>query len=212
MRSVLAAAATMSFCAAASASVTLNFFRVEPHNSAVNPADQFSCVVSDFAPGVVSFRFTNNVGIASSISEVYYDDGPMLGIASLVQQGCSFTGGAANPGDLPGGQNLTPPFHATQEFSADAQGSPSLGIDTSDDFLEMRFNLINNKTFADIVSALNTGELRVGMHVRAIGEGASSDSFVNTPLVIAPLPSAAWLGVGGLGIAGILRVSRRRSC
>jgi len=206
---VLAAVATMSLCAVSSADVTLNFFRVEPHNSSQNPAGQFSCVVSDFAPGIVSFKYTNNVGIASSISEVYYDDGPFLGIASLVQVGCAFTGGGANPGNLPGGNNLTPAFNATQQFSADAQGNPALGIDTATDSLEMRFNLINNKSFADVLTALQNGDLRIGFHVRAIGTQGSSDAFVNYPTVV-PLPSAAWLGATGLGLIGVTSLGRRR--
>src|SRR5262249_39825197 len=160
------------------------FFRVEPHNASVNPAGQFHCLVSDVAghSDQVTFRFTNNVGVASSIMEVYYDDGPMLGIAALAQQGCSFVGGSANPGSLPGGNNLTPPFNATQSFSADAgSGGPTEGIDTNTDFLEMKFNLINGNTYNNIVAALQSGALRIGMHVINIGNGAS-DSFVNSGL------------------------------
>jgi hypothetical protein len=192
-------------------SIDVSFTRVEPHNAALNPASQFTCTASDVAghPDEVNFHFTNSAAIYCSIMEVYFDDGPMLGIASLGQQGCSFAGGSANPSNLPGGSNLTPPFVATQSFSADAgSGGPTQGIDTSTDFLDMTFTLINGNTFASIVDALNDGALRIGLHVISIGNGAS-DSFVNGgPGPTVPLPPAALtglLGMGGVAGFGLLR-------
>jgi hypothetical protein len=193
--------------------VDISFTRVEPHNANVNPASQFHCVLDVVTPGPggkVSFTFTNAVGIASSISEIYFQDGPMLGAATLTQVGTDFTAGGAVPGNLPGGENLTPPFVATEVFSADAQGSPSLGIDTAADSLVMTFNLLNNKSFDDCVAALQSGDLRVGLHVRSIGDGgAPSDSFVNGGNITSvPLPQAASLGLVGLVGLGLAR--RRR--
>lgn len=198
--------------AAMAAPVTVNFTRITS-NSSQNVASQFTCVVDLFQaasggnPEVVSFRFQNAVGIQSSISEVYYDDGPLLGIASLSQQGANFVGGGANPGNLPGGNTIG--FNATQIFSADAQGNPSNGLDVASDYLEMRFNLINGTTFQGIVDSLQSGALRIGMHVRAIGQDGNSDGFVNTPpTVVIPLPGAAGMGIAGL--MGIAAVRRRR--
>jgi hypothetical protein len=194
--------------------VTLNFTRITS-NSSENVAPQMTCVVDLFQaaaggnPEVVSFRFQNAVGIQSSISEVYFDDGPLLGIASMDQVGASFTGGGATPGDLPGGQDLTPAFNATRAFSADAQGNPSNGLDVASDYLEMRFNLINDKTFGDILASINDGSLRIGLHVHSIGQGANSDGFVNTPpSVVIPLPGAAGMGLAGL--LGLATLRRRR--
>jgi MYXO-CTERM domain-containing protein len=212
--SSLAAVLALSLAGAGiAAPVNVSFFRVEPHNSSQNPAAQFSVSVDEVIPGPggrVSFTFRNNVGIASSISEVYFDDGTLLGISSITQGGASFVGGSANPGDLPGGQNLTPPFHVTQGFLADAQGNPSVGIDTASDFLTINFNLINNKTFADTIWALQTGGLRIGMHVRAIGTGGQSDAFVNNAVTQSvPLPTVGAMGVAGLmGLGAVRRRSR----
>lgn len=212
---VLASAALIVGAEALATPVTVNFTRITA-NASQNVAAQFSCVVdlyqaaSGSNPEVVSFRFTNAVGIQSSISEVYYDDGPMLGIASLQQQGASFVGGSATPGNLPGGNTISPAFNATQIFSADAQGNPANGLDVASDFLEMRFNLINGRTFNDIVASLNDGSLRIGMHVRAIGNQGQSDGFVNTPpTVLIPLPGVSAMAFAGL--VGVTTVRRRRA-
>jgi len=198
---------------ASAASVDVFFSRVNPANGgATNPASQFKCVVSDVVgqPGQATFRFTNNVGIASSISEIYYDSGPLLSLVSLTQSGCNFTGGGANPGNLPGGGNLTPAFNAVQSFSADAQGNPANGINAAGNYLEMKFNLISGNTFASVVSALESGSLRIGLHVRSIqlpGGGDVSDAFVNTPSVV-PLPPAAL--AGGASLLGLMVIRRLR--
>ena len=210
--SVVVSAGALTVCcgAALGAFVDIGFVRIEPHNSLSNPATQLHCVLSDVSPGEVSFRFTNTVGIASSISEVYFDDGTLLGISRIIQQGCTFTGGGANPGNLPGGQNLAIPFHATQQFSADAQGNPRNGIDAAGEFLEMHFLLINNRSFDDTVQALMNGSLRIGLHLRAIGPQADSDSFVNNPTDVVGLPQGAVLGMGGMALVGAWGAFRRR--
>jgi hypothetical protein len=154
------------------------------------------------------------VGIASSISEIYYDDRAPLQLltlqAPLTQVGCNFTPGGANPGNLPGGNVLSPAFNAIQSFSADAQGNPSEGIDTAADSLTMTFTLQGGASFATVANAITNGTLRIGLHVRAIGTQGGSDSFVNGNFV--PVPPAAMAG-GALmaGLLGIGAIRRRRS-
>jgi hypothetical protein len=203
-----------SAVSALGATVNFGFTRITA-NAAQNVASQFNVAVSDVSgqPDQVTFKFTNAVGIASSISEIYYDDRSPLQLltlnATLVQVGCSFSGGGANPGNLPGGASLTPAFNAIQSFSADAVGNPSVGIDTASDSLTMRFTLQPGASFASVINAMNVGTLRIGLHVRSIGTQGESDGFVNSgnPPVI-PLPAAAWMGLAGL--AGIAIVRRRR--
>jgi hypothetical protein len=211
----MAAAGVLALAGVASATtVNVGFARVEPHNSSQNPAAQFNCAVSDVVghSNQVTFTFTNNVGITSSISEIYYDDRNPLQLLTLneplIQQGCSFAGGSANPGNLPGGNNLSPPFQAIMGFSADAVGNPSVGIDTPTDFLTMNFTLQSGASFATVVSALNSGSLRVGVHVRNIGTNGQSDSFVNSNVSTVPLPIAAW--TGGAALLGLAGLRRRR--
>lgn len=218
-RGGVAGLAALAMTGAASAStVNISFVRVEPHNALQNPANQFNCAVSDVVgqPTQVTFTFTNTVSPNyCSISEVYYDDRNPLQLLTLhtplTQQGCSFTGGGANPGNLPGGSNLSPPFQSVMQFSADAVGNPALGIDAATDYLTMKFDLQPGATFQTVVNALNSGSLRLGLHVRSIGNGAS-DAFVsgggggNTS--VAPVPAAASMGLAGL--AGVAVIRRRR--
>jgi hypothetical protein len=207
----LAALALCAGTAAANAdTVELSFYRITS-NSGVNIESQLHCVMSEVNPTTVSFKFTNAVGVNSSVTEVYFDDGPFLQVApTILQFGTNFTGGGANPPNLPGGETLSPPFNATQIFSADATGNPSNGISTASDWLDMHFTLVSGKTFQDVVDALISGEMRVGMHVRSIGPSQDSDGFVNNPLLV-PLPASAWAGIGCMaGIGGIRAIRRRR--
>src|SRR5262249_16044196 len=117
--------------AASASSVDVSFFRVTPANSPLNPASQLHCTVSDVAghPNQVTMHFCNNVGISSSIMEIYFDDRSplsLLSIAGMSQSGASFATGSASPGNLPGGANLSPAFSAVSSFSADAgNGGPT---------------------------------------------------------------------------------------
>lgn len=213
----LAAAATGTLAENASAStssVNINFTRIT-NNSPVNVASQFLAVLSQVSgqPNRVVFTFSNSAAIASSISEIYYDNrnsAPLQSLLSPLQQtGCHFTAGSASPGNLPGGNAIG--FNATRAFSADAVGNPSVGLDTAADRLSMTFQLKSGFTFNNVVNALNNGDLRLGLHVRAINPPQSpcdwSDSFVSTVAVV-PLPPAAWAGLATLG--GIVSVRRLR--
>lgn len=154
----------------------------------------------------VDFKFTNIVGIASSVTDVYFDDGSLLGIASITDSGedVAFSQNAS-PGNLPGGQDLDPPFEATEGFTADSDPPVSHnGVDSSTEWVTITFDLIEGKTFQDTIDAIADESLRVGIHVQAIGDNEGSDSYLgnNTPV---PEPTTAFLMVLGLGI-----VARRK--
>ena len=155
----------------------------------------------------VLFTVQNNVGIASNISEVYFDDG-LLGPSTVINSLGGFTdfdGGGASPGPLPGGNTASPPFIATQDFSADVNpGPPNRGINASDDILGIVLGLGSFTDFNAVAAAVDDGSLRFGLHVRSIGVADGSDSYINVNPI--PVPAAAWLfGTALLGLIGIKR-------
>lgn len=197
--------------AAHAASVDVSFTRISS-NASVNVESQFLATATTVAgdTSVVDFIIRNNVGVASSISEIYFDNGAVSSLfstGSIVEQvGTNFVFGSASPPDLPGGDSLTHPFNVTVSFLADAKGNPNIGVNTATDLVRIRFALLGGVMFDDVADALADGSLRIGFHVRSIGEDEDSDAFVSTSIV--PLP-----GPGALGTAGLLAalgVRRRR--
>ena len=166
----------------------------------------------DAGGGQIDFVFRNSGPLASSICDVYFDDGSLLGIADVINggPGVSFSQGAS-PGDLSGGNAVD--FNTTAGFNADSnQPVQPMGVNPGE-MLTIRFDLINGQNFADTIAAIDlalanpgvdvVGGLRFGAHVQGLPDG-ESDSFVSGGLVI-PLPTA-----GAMGLAGLALVAGRR--
>ena len=193
---------------AAVQAATLNFHCISSGSSAITTAcgiatTQITVDVTSVSASSVKFRFNNAGPLISSISEVYFDDGTLLGISSVSQSaGDPWTGGSASPGNLPGGNSISPPFQTTAGFLAESNPSPSQNGVRPGEYLDVVFNLQGGGTLADVLSELATAELRVGMHVIAFANGASA-SLVNNPIV--PVPAAVWLLGSGLGLLGVIR-------
>lgn len=170
-------------------------------NGAQDVAAQLFVDVTDAGSGQVDFKFLNSGPLASSITDVYFDDGTLLGIASVINgPGVEFSQGAS-PGNLPGGETVTPPFEATAGFTADSDAPVSANGVNPGEFLTIRFNLKDGKTFADTIAALDGGvDLRIGIHVQGLPDG-ESDSFITSGQVPEPASIVAWLVcTSGLGL------------
>lgn len=156
--------------------------------------------------GVANFTFYNDSAFQSSIAQIYYDDGSLLGISEIINNP-SYTefDTSPTPGNLPGGNQLVPPFVADREFSIGAESPPPWkGVndgDTVNEWVTVKFDLINGGTLDDVVSELRSGVLRVGLHVIDLPDGSSESA------ILVPEPATICL----LALGGLLLRRRKQS-
>lgn len=167
---------------------------------------QLGVTVSSTVSSQALFTFLNSGALAMSLTDVYFQDGPLLGIASIVSgTGLSFSKNAT-PADLPGGNAVN--FQTTQGFSADSNAPvPKNGVNPGET-LGIVFNLLPGRSFSEVAGDLASGALRIGVHVQAFGNGGS-ESFVSIPSPV-PEPSVAAYLLGGLGLLAVARRRGRR--
>lgn len=202
----------LAFTPARAASVS--YYNITGNNP--NVGGQLSTDVEDAGSGQVSFTFRNNVGAASSITDIYFSDIGGLFSSSLMQSQISDSGAGvdfspgATPANLPGQNGATPPFVTTLALTADSNppAAPN-GINTSSEWLSIALNLVGGATFSDVLAALGNGALRMGLHVQALA-GGGSDSYVNNPVSAVPIPAALPLFATALAGMTALRIRRKR--
>ncbi|MBI1313469.1 PEP-CTERM sorting domain-containing protein [bacterium] len=164
----------------------------------------------------VQLLFTNSGPDASSITDVYLDDESSLfsSIRSIQNySGVSFSQGAT-PGNLPGGNNLEDPFVTTLGLNADSDPPVEKNGVNPGEKLGITLNLASGVSFSDVIAAINSAALRVGIHVQGFANGGS-ESFVNVnptnpdgpPIV----PEPTGLALAGIALGGLLVKRRRRS-
>jgi len=176
----------------------------DPGDCAIGEA-QLSVDVIDLGGAMVRFHFKNAGPLPSVISEIYFDDGSLLALASVVDgPGVDFHPDA-NPPNLPGAQNAVPPFQVTQGFLAEAVPSPSMNGVGMGEWVMIDFDLQAGQGFADVIDDLTTGDLRIGIHVIAFASGGS-ESFINLPV---PEPGTGLLV--GVGLVALCARRRRES-
>jgi hypothetical protein len=150
---------------------------------------QLHLAITDEGSGQVRFTFSNSGPLPSVISEIYFDDGALLGIASIIDgTGVAFQQDA-HPPDLPGGNLASPPFEVTAGFLAEAVPSPAMNGVGPGEWVAITFNLRSGASYSDVLTQFSDGTVRAGVHVISFASGGS-ESFVNHPL---PEPSAALL-------------------
>lgn len=217
---LVAASLFMSNAAFATASTTYSFVGVSNTNGANTALGVGSLSVEVMDLGSqVAFKFTN--ASSTSLTDVYFDDGTLLGIASITDSGnnVEFSDqGVVAPPNLPGGEKLNPDFITTAGFSADSNPPVIFNGVTSGEWLTITFDLQSGQTYASVLNALalpnngGTGDLRIGLHVQGFSNGGS-ESFVNSPDGVAsPIPEAQTTAMmlAGLGLVGFMAARRRK--
>lgn len=191
----------------ASAMLTTYYFENITNNSAGNALageTQLSFTLSE-SGGRAVFTFNNSGPAASSITDIYFDDpAPTLldSIFSIANSsGVSFSSGAS-PTNLPGGND--PAYSFSADFSADSDSPIQPKGVNPGEFVAISFNLLNGFTAQHVANQLNTGDLRVGIHVQGFANGGS-ESFINNPGDLpTSIPEPSMLLLFGTGLFGLL--------
>lgn len=187
---------------AGSAFATLYQFEIFTDNGNFND-DPGMNIYMDVTNGgsVAEFTFYNNSTVQTSVTNIYFDDGPMIGAAMNIVNGSGTNFAEDGPTNLPGGNMIG--FDADREFNIGAEPAPpSNGINNigPDEWATVEL-ILDGFTLLDVLTALDSGTLRVGIHIQDFTDG-SSESAVNIPEPATIL----MLGLGGLA----LRKKRRK--
>jgi len=182
-----------------------------------NPDAKFRMEISNGGP-TVTFTFFNESNLDCSITNIYFDDGTLLGISGVTNGPGVEYDYPSKKENFPAGNELTPAFETTENFSAAPEPPPATnGIDDglyegSPEWLQIHYDLQYLESeerwgnLGDVISELRSGELRVGIHVQSFPDG-SSQSGVNSPDVVPEPASICALGMGALFL---LRKRRNR--
>lgn len=193
-RTACCAMAAACALAASAPAATINFSAISNNSgNAAAVAPQFAADVTDAGGGLVSFDFSNAGPIGSVISEIYWDSNGTYVSVQTVATNWSVGG---SPPDLPEGNTVG--FDGDLYVTSD-NPSPQKGIDAGESAV---FVLDTGATFAQTLTDLQDGTVRIGMHVISIDPSGNSDAFVT-------VPEPGSLALAALGL-GLVAVRRRR--
>lgn len=193
---------------------TYNFYGVttnDPSGESIIAGESslFVDVTAPFGPQEVLFTF-RNTGADSDpydsyfIRGVYFYDGTLLEIASLIDADDSYESMTGDPDvDFSLGANNANGFTNSVKLVAGYELVGDAGIDSPaaygvqpGEWLGVVFT--HSGTFDQVITGLNNGSIIIGIHVAGFGE--YSEKFTTIPV-----PGAILLGGIGIGLVGWLR-------
>ena len=165
---------------------------------------------SDGVDSNVYFKFFNMVGTQSSVEQISIDG--LSGFSKLTGSGTNFVAAnSPNPKTLPGGNTAVPAF--VEDFTYEAvpdnalgfTGKPEAGINAAGETMEF----YKAASYNDIITAMTSGNLRIGLHVIAFANDGSA-TYLNN---LAPVPEPeTWIMMAaGLGLLGVQAYRRRKN-
>jgi len=171
----------------------------------------------------VNFTFRNAGPAASSITQIYFDDGSLLALGTITEgPGTDFRPANPDPGNLPRGNTIN--FHEHAGFSIEPvpQGGTMANGVNPGEFLTIQFSLQSGKTYLDTIALLDHSALtptvdvepglRIGIHVQGYASGGS-ESFVNDPSNgpgVQSVPEPATVATALSGLIPVFVVGLRR--
>lgn len=161
----------------------------DPGDTSIGLAQMWVKLV-DVGTNQITFTFYNVGPGQSSITDVYFADGTLLGIAGITESAGVDFEQYASPGQLPAGSGCVPNAFPTVTvgFSADSEppvqpngvnnGNPPT-TDPNAEWVEIKFNLQAGKNWDSVVAELQEGKLRIGIHVQGYADGQSETFATN---------------------------------
>ena len=173
---VLMAALIVSLAGNAMATLTrIEFEPIGPVTVDVEDIDLFALIMEG-DPGQVIFEFHNENLISSSVARIYFEDYGLDEVDDIQFSWGIYFKKDEKPANLPGGDALEPDFDTA--FSISATPPPVWHGIRPGEQLTVTVELDPETTYSDILTRLNEGSLRIGMHVIGLFDG-SSFSAVN---------------------------------
>lgn len=182
------------------------------NNNATNVAvgkAQAGLDVSSYGTNQVKFFFTNIGLAAAAISNIYFDEPTALfTTATTIQNGTSTSFyKPTTPTNMTGGSAIG--FVADKQIAAYTPVTTN-GINPGES-LGVVLTLASGKVFNDVITALQTSALRVGIRMQGFS-AAGGESFINKPTSSTPpppvVPEPSGLVLASLAAVG-LAVSRK---
>lgn len=188
--------------------LSLDYSVVENNSPTIDLSGQLETLVTiDNDTNTATFKVWNDVGLQSSITDIYFDYPADDEAAAL--SGWSFTDSGAgvdfaspaSPGELPGNGSIS----FTTDYSAGATPPPyHSGLNLSTEWILFSANIYDGY---DLYSALLSGAVRVGLKLQGLSDGAS-ETYVSHVSPV-PVPAAAWLF--GSALLGFMATRRRKN-
>jgi hypothetical protein len=177
-------------------------------NTAVGEAQTF-LDVNDTGGGLVTFTFSNIGALASSITEIYFDDTGLFvpTIQTIVNgPGVQFSPGAA-PSQLPGGSEVG--FVATPGLSLDSDKPKTNGVNPGQS-VGVVLELVAGKSYSDVIDAMISTDLRIGVQIKGFSS-KGRESFVNVPGSPPVVPEPTTAALAGLACLGFMFRRKKKS-
>ena len=188
------------------ANVTYNFECIT-NNSAYNAAcgeNQLSIDITDIGQSKLVFTFLNSgKGDSGVIENIFFEDtSGLLSFSNFkaFESDVKFKFTKKNM-NLPGGNEPEVDFTESYGFYA-APPAPKHGVELGES-LGIVFNY--NIGFEEILSSIENGKLRIGLHVISFSDGGS-ESFINKLPTVVPVPDVPAVPVPGAVILGCIGV------